>query len=131
MGAPLHNTWLATALTTGVGLTSTVAVVVGPTQLLAVGVIVNVTVIGLTVVLVSVPLIGVPPPFAAIPVTVATLSLIQVKVVPTVLLVNTILDIAEPLQIVCDAGVAIAFGVGFTSTVAVIGVPVQVVPAFV
>ena len=127
----MHNTWLATALTTGVGLTNTVAVVVGPTQLLAVGVMVKVTVIGPVVVLVSVPLIGLPEPLAAIPVTVATLSLTQIKVVPVVLLVNTILDIAEPLQIVCDAGVAIAFGVGFTNTVAVIGVPVQVVPAFV
>ena len=75
--------------------------------------------------------IGVPAPFAAIPVTVATLSLTQVKVVPVVLLVNTILDIAEPLQIVCDAGVAIAFGVGFTNTVAITAVPVQVVPALV
>ena len=124
----MHTTWLATALTTGVGLTSTVAVVVGPTQLLAVGVIVNVTVIGLTVVLVSVPLIGVPAPLAAIPVTVATLSLIQVKVVPTVLLVNTILDIAEPLQIVCDAGVAIAFGVGFTVIVKLCVGPAQAGP---
>ena len=127
----MHNTWLATALTTGVGLTSTVAVVVGPTQLLAVGVMVKVTVIGPVVVLVSVPLIGVTAPLAAIPVTVATLSLTQVKVVPVVLLVNIILAIAEPLQIVCDAGVAIAFGVGFTNTVAVTGVPVQVVPALV
>ena len=99
----------------------------GPTQPLAVGVIVNVTVIGLTVVLVSVPLI-LPEPFAAIPVTVATLSLIQVKVVPVVLLVNTILDIAEPLQIVCDAGVAIAFGVGLTVIVKLCVGPAQAGP---
>ncbi len=32
---------------------------------------------------------------------------------------------ALPVQIVCAAGVATAFGVGLTSTVAVIGVPVQ------
>ena len=44
---------------------------------------------------------------------------------------NTIVVIAEPLQMVCDAGVATAFGIGFTTTVAVIGVPVQVVPALV
>ena len=109
----MHNTWLATALTTGVGLTNTVAVVVGPTQLLAVGVMVKVTVIGLAVVLVSVPLI-LPAPFAAIPVTVATLSLVQVKVVLAALLVSTIGIIAVASQIVCDAGVAIAFGVGLT-----------------
>ena len=127
----MHTTWSATAFTTGVGLTSTVAVVVGPTQPLAVGVMVKVTVIGALVVLVSGPLIGVPAPLAAIPTTVATLSLVQVKVVPTVLLVNTILDIAEPLQIVCDAGVAIAFGVGFTVMVKLCVGPVQVVPPLV
>ena len=32
---------------------------------------------------------------------------------------------ALPVQIVCAAGVDTAFGVGLTSTVAVIGVPVQ------
>ena len=62
----------------GVGLTNTVAAVVGPTQPLAVGVTVKVTVIGAFVVFVSAPLIGVPAPLAAIPVTVATLSLVQV-----------------------------------------------------
>ena len=53
------------------------AVVVGPTQPLAVGVIVNVTVIGAKVVLVNVPLIS-PDPLAAMPVTVPVLSLVQV-----------------------------------------------------
>ena len=38
---------------------------------------------------------------------------------------------AEPLHIVCVAGVATAFGVGLTSTVEVAGVPVQVTPALV
>ena len=123
----MHNTWLATALTTGVGLTNTVAVVVGPTQPLAVGVIVNVTVIGLTVVLVSVPLI-LPEPLAAIPVTVATLSLVQVKVVLAALLVSTIGIIAVALQIVCDAGVAIAFGVGLTVIVKLCVGPVHAGP---
>ena len=65
------------AIALGVGLTSTVAVVVGPTQPLAVGVIVNVTVIEAKVVFVNDPLI-LPAPLAAIPVTVATLSLVQV-----------------------------------------------------
>ena len=62
----------------GVGFTSTVAVVVGPAQPLAVGVMVKVTVTGLMVLLVSVPLIGVPDPLAAIPVTAMLLSLVQV-----------------------------------------------------
>ena len=35
------------------------------------------------------------------------------------------MPIATPEQTVCDDGVATAFGVGFTSTVAVIDVPVQ------
>ena len=77
VAALLHIVWLAGWATFGVGITSTVAVVVGPTQPLAVGVMVKVTVIGLTVVLVSVPLI-LPEPLAAIPVTVTVLSLVQV-----------------------------------------------------
>ena len=91
---------------------------------------VNVTVIGAKVVLVNEPLI-LPAPLAAIPVTVATLSLVQLYTVPTTLPLFTIVVIAEPEQIVCEAGVATAFGMGLTTTVAVIGVPVQVVPAFV
>lgn len=47
-----------------------------PLQPLAAGVIVKVTVTGVLVVLVSVPEIS-PAPLAAIPVTVATLSLVQ------------------------------------------------------
>ena len=65
---------VATAL--GVGLTSTVAVMAAPGQLLAVGVIVNVTVIGALVVFVNEPLI-LPEPLAAIPVTVAVLLRVQ------------------------------------------------------
>ena len=91
---------------------------------------VKVTVIGAKVVLVNEPLI-LPAPLAAIPVTVATLSLVQLYTVPTTLPLFTIVVIAEPEQIVCEAGVATALGIGFTTTVAVIGVPVQVVPAFV
>ena len=53
------------------------AVVDGPGQPLAVGVMVNVTVTGAFVVLVKVPVIGVPEPLAAMPVTVALLSLVQ------------------------------------------------------
>jgi hypothetical protein len=75
--APLHFTWLATAFTVGVGLTVTVAVVFGPTQVPDVGVITNVTVTGAVVVLVSVPLM-LPLPLAAMPVAAAVLFLVQV-----------------------------------------------------
>lgn len=95
-----------------------------PGQLLAVGEIVNVTVTGLAVVFMSAPLIS-PEPFAAIPVTIPALSLVHANVVPAVALLNAIVVIAVPEQIVCDAGVAIATGVGFTSTVAVIDGPVH------
>ena len=91
---------------------------------------VKVTVIVALVVLVSVPDI-LPVPLAAIPVTVATLLRVQLYTVPATLPDNTIVVIAVLLQIFCDDGVATAFGIGFTTTVAVIGVPVQVTPALV
>ena len=76
VGAPLHTTWLGTAFTVGVGLTSTDAVMGAPTQVPEVGVMVKVTVIGMLVKLVKVPLI-LPEPLAAMPVTVPVLSLVQ------------------------------------------------------
>ena len=82
------------------------------------------------VVLFSVPEI-LPVPLAAIPVTVALLFLTQLYTVPATLPVSTMVVIAVLLQIDCDDGVATAFGIGFTTTVAVIGVPVQVTPALV
>ena len=112
------------ATTFGVGFTSTVAVMDAPVQPLAIGVIVNVTVTGALVRLVNVPLIF-PLPFVMIPVTVAELSLVQLKVVPATLPDNTIVVIGLAEHIVCEAGVATAFGVGFTSTVAVTGAPAQ------
>ncbi len=90
----------------------------------------NVTVIGALVVLVSVPLI-LPVPLAAMPVTVTVLFLVQLNTVPATLPVSTIVVIAELLQIVWLDGVATAFGIGFTTTVAVIDGPVQVTPALV
>ena len=83
----------------GVGLTNTVAAIGVPGQPLAVGVIVNVTVIGAPVVLVSDPLIS-PDPLAAMPVTVALLSLVHAKLVPTTGPVSAIVVIALPEQIV-------------------------------
>jgi len=78
VGSPLHTTWLGTGLTVGIGFTTTVAVVVGPVQPLADGVMVKVTVIGALVVLVNVPEIGVPEPLAGMPVTVTVLFLTHV-----------------------------------------------------
>ena len=112
------------AIAVGVGFTKTVAVIGAPSQLLAVGVMVNVTVTGALVVLVNVPLI-LPVPLAAIPVTATVLSLVQLNVVLATLPDNTIVVIGLAEHLVCDAGVATAFGVGLTKTVALIGVPVQ------
>ena len=78
MADPEQIVWLAgVAVAFGVGFTSTVAVVVGPTQPFAVGVIVKVTVTGNKVVLVSIPVMS-PDPLAAMPVTATVLSLVQV-----------------------------------------------------
>ena len=65
---------VATALR--VGFTVTVAVIAGPVQPLAMGVMVNVVVIGELVALVNAPLI-LPLPLAAIPVVVVVLFLVQ------------------------------------------------------
>jgi len=51
--------------------------------------------------------------------------------VPATVLLSTIGVIDAPEHNACEAGVAVAIGVGLTSTVAVIGVPVQVTPALV
>ena len=108
----------------GVGLTKTVAVIAAPGQLFAVGMIVKVTVIGALVVLVSVPDI-LPDPLAAMPVTVPVLLRVHAYVVPDTAPVNTMVLIEAAEQIVCDAGVATAFGVGLTVTVILYGAPVQ------
>lgn len=104
--------------------TITVAVIGVPAQPLAVGVIVNTTVCWPVVVLVRVPLI-LPVPFAAIPVTLTVLFLVHAYVVPVTAPVNAIVVIGVPEHTVCVTGVATAFGIGFTVTVAVIAVPVH------
>ena len=106
------------AIALGVGFTSTVAATDAPVQPFAVGVIVNVTVIGKAVEFVNAPLIF-PVPFAAIPVTETVLSLVQLNTVPPTLPVNAMVVIDEPEQIIWEDGVAIAVGVGFTTTVAI------------
>jgi hypothetical protein len=77
VAAPLQTTWLATGFTFGVGLTVTVAVMAGPGQPLAVGMIVKVTTCTSAVLLVSVPVIGFDVPLAAMPVTFTLLSLVH------------------------------------------------------
>ena len=74
---PLHKTWFGTWLAVGVGNTVTVAVMAGPGQPLAVGMIVKVTSCVTAVLLVSVPVIGLEVPLAAIPVTFTRLSLVH------------------------------------------------------
>ena len=91
---------------------------------------VNVTVRGALVVLINAPMMF-PLPLDGIPVTVTVLSLVQLYTVPETLPLNTIIVIGFAEHTVCDDGVATALGVGFTSTVAVIGVPVHVTPALV
>lgn len=114
----------------GIGFTTTVALKPGPVQPLAIGVMVKVTVTGALLVFVKLPLI-VPEPLAGMPVTVATLSRVQLNTVPATLPLGMIGVIADPEQMTWLAGAAVAFGVGFTNTVAVTGVPVQVTPALV
>lgn len=65
----------------GTAFTNTVAVTGNPLQSFKTGVIVKVTSTGEVVVLKSVPLI-VPVPLAAIPVTEAVLSLVQLNIAP-------------------------------------------------
>ena len=118
-----HMVWAAgVATASGVGFTRTVARIGAPGQPLAVGVMVKVTVTGAKVVLVSVPLI-LPVPLAAMPVTAALLSLVQLYVVPATLPVRTIVVIGLAEHMVCETGVAVASGVGFTVTTTVIGRP--------
>jgi hypothetical protein len=124
VAAPLHNTWLAGVFTLGVGLTVSVAIIAGPSQPFILGIIVKVTITGVVAVVVNVPAI-LPVPLAAIPVAVATLSLVHLNTVLATGLVNTIGVIALPEQLVWKAGVATAVVVGCINTVAVTGVPTQ------
>lgn len=89
----------------------------------ALGVIVYTAVPAPEVVAVSVCAITVPE-LAEAPVTFVCVT-VQLNVVPLTLLLNTT-ELALFEQIVCALGVAVAEGVGFTVTVAVIGAPLQV-----
>jgi hypothetical protein len=85
--------------TLGVGFTSTVAETGVPVQPLAVGVMVKVMVTGAVVVFVNRPAI-LPVPLAAMPVTGAVLFLVQLKLLPATRLLNEIVVIDAPEQMV-------------------------------
>jgi len=77
MPVPEQIVWLVGVDTaSGVGFTSTVAVIGAPVQPLALGVMVNVTRTGAKVVLINVPLIS-PVPLEAMPVMVVDASRVQ------------------------------------------------------
>lgn len=113
----------------GTAFTVTVAVILAPTQPSGdVGIMVKVTVCGTVVVLVSVPVIS-PVPLAAMPVTFTVLSLVHANVVPGTSLVSTI-GVIGPEHTVCEAGVAVAVGVGITNPrTGVLGELTQTCPA--
>ena len=100
-------------MTVGLGLTITVTVVVEKQPAGEVAVIVNVVVCCVLVALVNVPVIELPDPFAAIPVRLPVLSLVQLNVVPVTALglVILIVVIAMSVQSVWVAGVALTVGV--------------------
>jgi hypothetical protein len=142
----------------GFGFTVTVTVIGVPVHVVPAlvkdGVTVNVTVTGEAVILVKVPEI-LPEPLAAIPITVAVLSLVQLNTVPTTGPFNTIPFVSlGAVGTISDDGsgnnglsgtgllkvmpvilvpehidwlgvLAVTVGIGFTTTVAVIGIPLQ------
>jgi hypothetical protein len=96
--------------TVGLGFTSTLAVMGVPAQLVTVGVMVKVTFTGSALLLVSAPRMSVSDdPVASKPVTVPTLSLDQLNMVPGRAPVKLIRAIVAPEQMFCAAGVAAAF----------------------
>ena len=119
---PEQIDWLVfVALTSGIGLTVTAAVVVDE-QVPAVAVIMKVVVIGAVVLLVKAPVIGDPDPLASMPGRLEKLSLSHVKAVPLTPfgLEITIGTISASEQTGWAAGRAFTVGFGFTNTVAVV-----------
>lgn len=106
----------------GVGLTVIVTVVVEPGHPLAVGVTVYVAVPALVPAFVNVCAI-VAPELALAPVT-PLCTTVHANVVPLTEDDNAILLI-PPLQMVCNVGLAVTLGVGFTVIVTVVVEPVQ------
>ena len=130
--APLHSIWLAGWLTTAVGFTVIVKLLVGPLQLMPplvnVGVIVIVAVCGVVPVLIATNDGIVAVPLAASPMLV--LLFVQLYTVPATGPVIVTAAVAVALHTVWLA-IAFTDGVGFTVIVNVMAVPVQVVPPLV
>lgn len=110
------------AVIEGAGFTVTVAVIAAPGQPPTLGVIVYTAVPALVLVAVRVCAIRVPV-LAEAPVTLVCVT-VQLKVVPVTLLVKA-MDVMLFEQMLCEEGVAVAEGAGFTLTVTTIGVPAQ------
>jgi hypothetical protein len=104
----------------GIGFTTTADVTVVPKEhpLAFNGVMVNVTVIGAFVVFVKDP-VALPVPLAAMPVTVAVLSLVQLRLLTAPVI--PIGPIAEPEQVVCVSGLATELSVGVNSSAPISG----------
>lgn len=123
VAVPEQIVWVAgVAVTTGIGFTVMVTVTGVPVHPLADGVIEYTAVPAVVPVAVSVCAIDVPLPADA-PDTPVCVT-VQEKVVPVVKL-DKEMPVVPPEQIVCDEGVAVANGIGFTVMVTVTGVPEQ------
>lgn len=109
------------------GFTITAAFTLAPGQPDAVGVTVKFTVCGIAVLLFKTPEIF-PEPLAAIPETLALLSLVQLKVVPAIAPLKLIVLTDVPEQILCDAGEAVAFGIGLTTRAALFEITCGQIP---
>ena len=130
---PTHNTWLATGLTVGVGLTTIVKVCDVPVQvmppLLYTGVTVISAVTGDKPVFTAMKLGILPVPLAASPMDGALLVHVNesAPVGPVVGLVKLITAVGDPLHNTWPA-TGFTIGVGLTVIVNEIGVPVQPPP---
>ena len=121
VGEPLHNTWLATGFTIGIGFTVIVKVIGVPVQPAALGVTVMVATIGPMVVLVVTNGSISPVPLAARPMPV--LLLVQLYVEPGVPL-KVIKAVVTPVQYTLLL-TGVTTGIGLTVIVKVFEGPVQ------
>ena len=132
VGDPLHNTWLATGFTDGVGFTVIVNVIGAPLQLtppnVALGVTVIVATTGAFVLLIAVKLAILPTPLAARPIV--ELLFVQLNTVPATVPLNVTAAVEAPLHTVWFA-TGETLGEGFTVIVNVVGVPLHVTPPLV
>jgi hypothetical protein len=128
----LQTTWLLTGATVGVGLTVMVNNTGDPVQvtppLVKFGVTVIVAITGEEVVFTAVKGRMFPVPLPPSPID--GVVLVQVKTVPDTVPLKVIVPNELPLHTTWLA-TAPTVGTGFTTTVAVMGVPVQVTPSFV